>query len=134
MWCHRGPEGGGKGPTLQLAGVTVPVLTFKARLGELQALAHCLPVSQDSRRRYRMVTRAKPVGWPRVRWAAVDDSRLLVGVMKHGIGNWDSIRDDPELNLGNKVADSSSVSPGNKPRPLRFCWRTSLGSLRHLIF
>ena len=54
-------------------------------------------------RRYRMVTRAKPVNWPGVRWAAVDDARLLVGVMEHGIGNWDSIRDDPHLNMGNKV-------------------------------
>lgn len=50
-----------------------------------------------------MVTRAKPVNWPGVRWAAVDDARLLVGVMEHGIGNWDSIRDDPDLNMGNKV-------------------------------
>ena len=50
-----------------------------------------------------MVTRAKPVNWPGVRWAAVDDARLLVGVMEHGIGNWDSIRDDPDLHLGSKV-------------------------------
>ena len=50
-----------------------------------------------------MVTRAKPVNWPGVRWSAVDDARLLVGVMEHGIGNWDSIRDDPNLNLGSKV-------------------------------
>lgn len=51
-----------------------------------------------------MVTRAKPVTWPRVRWTPVDDSRLLVGVMKHGIGNWDSIRDDPDLNMDKKVS------------------------------
>ena len=53
--------------------------------------------------RYRMVTRAKPVNWPGVRWSAVDDSRLLVGVLEHGIGNWDSIREDSALNLGGKV-------------------------------
>lgn len=53
-----------------------------------------------------MVTRAKPVNWPGVRWAAVDDARLLVGVMEHGIGNWDSIRDDPDLNMGHKVGVS----------------------------
>ena len=53
--------------------------------------------------RYRMVTRAKSVSWPGVRWSAVDDSRLLVGVLEHGIGNWDSIRDDSVLNLGGKV-------------------------------
>lgn len=58
-----------------------------------------------------MVTRAKPVSWPGVRWAAVDDARLLVGVMEHGIGNWDSIRDDPDLNMGRKVAAIPIIIP-----------------------
>ncbi|CAI8057331.1 Chromodomain-helicase-DNA-binding protein 2 [Geodia barretti] len=96
-------ERGEKGPVLQLSRVSVPVSSFKARLEELQALADCLPASQDARKKYRMVTRAKPVTWPRVRWSPVDDSRLLVGILKHGIGNWDSIRDDPDLNMGKKI-------------------------------
>ena len=105
-------ERGEKGPVLQLSGVSVPVQSFRARLEELQALADCLPASQEARKRYRMVTRAKPVTWPRVRWTPVDDSRLLVGVMKHGIGNWDSIRDDPDLNMDKKVsAPYSNTSP-----------------------
>ena len=52
---------------------------------------------------FRLVTRAKPVGWPGVKWTAVDDSRLLVGVYKHGLGNWDNIKDDSESGLSNKV-------------------------------
>ena len=106
--CYTGRsegERGEKGPVLQLSRVSVPVSSFKARLEELQALADCLPASQDARKKYRMVTRAKPVTWPRVRWSPVDDSRLLVGILKHGIGNWDSIRDDPDLNMGKKVGD-----------------------------
>ena len=102
---HREREEGEKGPLLQLSGVSVPVQSFRRRLEELQALSDCLPAGKEARKRYRMVTRAKPVTWPRLRWAPVDDSRLLVGVLKHGIGNWDSIRDDPDLNMGSKVSD-----------------------------
>lgn len=98
-----------RGPVLLLSGVTVPVQSFKARLEELQALADCLPASREARKRYRMVTRAKPVNWTGVRWAAVDDARLLIGAMEHGIGNWDSIRDDPDLNLSNKVSHYSII-------------------------
>ena len=53
--------------------------------------------------RYRMVTRAKPVNWPGVRWTAVDDAKLLIGVYEHGLGNWENIRSDSTLGLSNKV-------------------------------
>ena len=51
-----------------------------------------------------MVTRAKPVTWGGVRWTAVDDAKLLVGVYEHGMGNWELIRGNPSLGLSNKVA------------------------------
>ena len=88
--------------------MTVPVQSFQGRVRELQALADCLPATREGRKRYRMVTRAKPVNWPGVRWAAVDDARLLMGVLEHGIGNWDSIRDDPNLNMAHKVSQYST--------------------------
>lgn len=50
-----------------------------------------------------MVVRAKPVAWPGVRWTGVDDSKLLIGVYEHGIGNWENIRNDIPLGLSNKV-------------------------------
>ena len=136
MYCRSEGGRGEKGPVLQLSRVSVPVLSFKARLEELQTLADCLPDSQEARKKYRMVTRAKPVSWPRVRWSPVDDSRLLVGVLKHGIGNWDSIRDDPDLNMGKKVGDpyhdTSLCVCVWLICLLRYCWKTNLGSRRHL--
>ncbi len=38
-----------------------------------------------------------------MRWAPVDDARLLVGVLQYGLGNWESMRDDSDLNLAGKV-------------------------------
>jgi chromodomain-helicase-DNA-binding protein 1 len=115
LLCLRVAKGSGavKGPVVKLGSISVAVQSFKARMEELQALADCLPSSREARKRYRMVTRAKPVNWPGVRWAAVDDARLLVGVMEHGIGNWDSIRDDPHLNMGNKIL---SAEKSRKPQ------------------
>ena len=50
--------------------------------------------------------------WEGIRWSAVDDAKLLVGVYEHGWGNWESIRDDPNLGLSNKMLpDDSSAKP-----------------------
>jgi len=45
----------------------------------------------------------------------VDDAKLLVGVYEHGWGNWDSIRDNPNLGLSNKILpkDSSAKPQGS---------------------
>lgn len=37
-------------------------------------------------------------------WNLEDDSRLLRGVYEHGMGNWESIKMDPALDLEKKVA------------------------------
>ena len=36
-------------------------------------------------------------------WNIDDDSRLLRGVYEHGLGNWDAIKMDDNLQLYNKV-------------------------------
>ena len=33
----------------------------------------------------------------------MDDAKLLIGVYEHGLGNWESVRDDPSLGLSKKV-------------------------------
>ena len=52
--------------------------------------------------RYRLLVPTKPVNWS-VEWSAVEDSKLLVGVYEHGLGNWESIKGDSKLGLGQKV-------------------------------
>ncbi|KEI39502.1 uncharacterized protein L969DRAFT_49220 [Mixia osmundae IAM 14324] len=36
-------------------------------------------------------------------WTPEDDRQLLIGVNRHGFGEWHAIRDDPELNLKDKL-------------------------------
>ena len=34
----------------------------------------------------------------------MDDAKLLLGVYEHGFGNWENIKNDPNLGLSNKVS------------------------------
>ena len=36
-------------------------------------------------------------------WEDEDDLNLMVGVFRHGMGNWDAIKMDPSLHLEDKV-------------------------------
>ena len=63
--------------------------------------------------RYRLLSRPKPVHWDGVRWSAVDDAKMLVGVYEHGLGNWENIRDDLNLGLSGKILPADS---GAKPQ------------------
>ena len=49
-----------------------------------------------------MVIRPKAVRWG-ISWSAVEDSKLLVGLYEHGMGNWTDIKQDKALGLQNKV-------------------------------
>lgn len=50
-----------------------------------------------------MLSRPKAVNWSGIKWTAVDDAKFLIGIYEHGLGNWESIRDDPNLGLANKI-------------------------------
>lgn len=38
-----------------------------------------------------------------VDWTVEDDSRLLLGIVEHGYGNWELMKNDPEIRLADKV-------------------------------
>ena len=52
---------------------------------------------------FRIASQVKAVQNWKCQWAAKEDAMLLVGVDKHGHGNWYAIRDDPELGLTEKL-------------------------------
>ncbi|KAF2863574.1 hypothetical protein K470DRAFT_267997 [Piedraia hortae CBS 480.64] len=49
-------------------------------------------------RDFRIPERAMTTDWS-VCWGAVEDSKFLVGIQRHGFGAWSEIRDDEELGL-----------------------------------
>ena len=52
--------------------------------------------------RYQLECRAKVAHWD-VDWGVDDDSNLLKGIYEYGMGSWEAIKMDPELNLHDKV-------------------------------
>lgn len=63
-----------------------------------------------------MVIRPKAVRWGSP-WSAVEDSKLLVGLYEHGMGNWADIKQDKALGLQNKVTSHYQ----NDGVMLRYC-------------
>lgn len=43
----------------------------------------------------------------------MDDAKLLIGIYEHGLGNWESIRDNANLGLTNKIL---RADPSLKPQ------------------
>ena len=60
---------------------------------------------------FRINVKIKPANFPGIVWTPKDDAMLMWGAYHHGIGNWDAIRDDPDLSLSSKI---SQVRDDNK--------------------
>ena len=52
--------------------------------------------------RYKLVAHVKTVHWD-CPWDTEEDSNLLKGIYEYGMGSWESIKMDPDLNLYEKV-------------------------------
>ncbi len=73
------------------------------RIDELQFLSERLNSSTLSdMTRFRFTTALKPVAKWSVDWGAKHDAMLVVGIHRHGFGNWAAIEADPDLDLAGK--------------------------------
>lgn len=86
--------------------------TVLARPVELEVLRKYIP--SDDIMKFRFKTDPKVVhGWS-CDWSSEDDRHLLIGIYKFGYGSWVQIRDDPILNLQNKLFLESAPSNASK--------------------
>lgn len=74
-------------------------------------------------------------GWTKTyNWTAADDSALLIGIYRHGIGEWEKIYNDESIDLSAKIAPAvrpETSPPGAMPKGSHLETR-SLGILRQL--
>lgn len=76
---------------------------------------------------FRLKNTIKPPSYGSVRWKAANDAMLLVGVCRHGLGNWAQIAQDSQLGLGDKMATSgSSQSKSGAPDSTKLMRRTAM--------
>lgn len=72
---------------------------------------------KDDPLKFHLINKSpKPVSNWNCNWNKEDDEKLLVGVYKYGYGSWTHIRDDPFLNLTDKIYlnDSNVKKEGGK--------------------
>lgn len=91
----------------------VDAVDLLKRCEDLQMLHnHIKSFDVDTQFRLRHVI--KPPSYT-VRWKPANDAMLLVGVYRHGFGNWTQIANDKQLSLGDKmsVAGNTGSKPGS---------------------
>ncbi|KJH43795.1 hypothetical protein DICVIV_10197, partial [Dictyocaulus viviparus] len=102
-----------RGPAFKFFGIVdVNVRLIRKLHSELEPLHRALVHQASSNFKPPVKTRPQK-GWD-VEWALMDDSALLRGVFKYGIGSWEAIKMDPELGLADKIFIKDKV---RKPQP-----------------
>ncbi|KAJ2742247.1 ATP-dependent DNA helicase Hrp3 [Coemansia sp. BCRC 34301] len=75
------------------------------RASDLAVLSRRLdqPLMRDDATKFRIGVMLKPVHHWSCLWGQREDAMLLVGIFRHGFGNWDRIQADPDLGLQKKL-------------------------------
>ncbi|KAJ8029454.1 Chromodomain-helicase-DNA-binding protein 2 [Holothuria leucospilota] len=105
-------DGKKRGPTLKMSSVTINAPSVMKHEEEYAPLALIIPEDKEERRNYKLASRAKSLNWS-VEWGLDEDSNLLKGIYEYGVGNWEALKMDPELNLHDKILLSD---PDKKPQ------------------
>ena len=75
--------------------------TILERPGEMRLLQQVIPAEHEKQHQFRIPSATKNAGYT-CPWGAREDGMLCVGVLRHGYGAWERIRDDEELGLKEK--------------------------------
>jgi chromodomain-helicase-DNA-binding protein 1 len=106
--CREAVNGGNqdpKGPLLDFFGVPVKADELLSRIEELQLLAKRISRYANPISHFQTLDYLKPATWSKgCGWNQKDDARLLLGIHRHGFGNWETIRLDEQLGLIKKIA------------------------------
>uniref|UniRef100_A0A0N5BW97 DNA helicase n=1 Tax=Strongyloides papillosus TaxID=174720 RepID=A0A0N5BW97_STREA len=116
---------------LKIANLEIPVRPLLKSLADLEilhvAVEHHLS-SGGSFEEFKISGKLKSqVSWD-VPWNYSDDNALIRGVYKHGMGNWDAIKMDPDLGLTEKIYLKDKIK---KPQPKHLLARAE-AILKHI--
>merc|ERR1712096_112466 len=84
----------------------------------LRPLGKLMPGSEDERLEWRLNSHVKDAHFD-VEWGIVEDSRLLVGIYQHGLGSWEQVKLDRDLELSDKMLLNADCKPQSKHLDLR---------------
>lgn len=75
--------------------------TILERPGEMNLLKQVIPSNHEKQQQFRIPSATKNAGYS-CPWGAREDGMLCVGILRHGYGAWERIRDDADLGLKEK--------------------------------
>lgn len=84
----------------------------------LRPLGKLMPGSVEERLDWRLNSHAKDAHFD-VEWGIQEDSRLLLGIYKHGLGSWEQVKLDKDLDLSDKMLLNANCKPQSKHLDLR---------------
>ncbi|KAM8972310.1 chromodomain-helicase-DNA-binding protein 2 [Pelodytes ibericus] len=102
----KGP-GKRRGPTIKISGVQVNVKAIIQHEEDFEILKKAIPTDPEEKKKFVLASRVKAAHFD-IDWEVEDDSRLLLGICEHGYGNWELLKSDPELKLGEKILPSET--------------------------
>lgn len=99
------------------------------RVEEMETITQMVGPYLSNPERFRVNVAVKPTNWA-CKWGKLEqykknriliffvgpreDAMLIYGVHKHGVGNWDQIREDKSLGLDTKIANQDELDDGIK--------------------
>merc|ERR550519_2795164 len=86
--------------------------------GLLRPLGKLMPGSAEERLDWRLNSHVKDAHFD-VDWGILEDSRLLLGIYQHGLGSWEQVKLDRELELSDKMLLNANCKPQSKHLDLR---------------
>lgn len=84
----------------------------------LRPLGKLMPGSEEERLEWRLNSHVKDAHFD-VEWGIVEDSRLLLGIYQHGLGSWEQVKLDRDLELSDKMLLNANCKPQSKHLDLR---------------
>merc|ERR1711892_764803 len=79
----------------------------------LRPLGKLMPQEASERREWIVDITLKDAHFD-VAWGIEEDSKLLVGIWEHGLGSWEQVKADKDLDLGGKILLNASCKPQSK--------------------
>eukprot|EP00170_Pyropia_yezoensis_P006751 contig_27538_g6773 len=105
----------GATPTIVVGREVMNASEMVTREAELAALATAVG-GYPSETQFRLRAAAKPPAYG-VKWTTINDAMLLVGILRHGLGNWKLIATDKDLGLDTKLSTPGSPVVGAPDTP-----------------
>jgi len=104
--------------SIKIGKVSVNPKTLIENEALLRPLGKIIPKESERRKDWSLEIHLKDAHFD-VAWGVEEDSKLLLGIFEHGLGSWEQVKSDRDLDLGGKILLNASCKPQSKHLDVR---------------